>query len=32
VSIPVTARTRDVLPWSMWPAVPKMICFNFGSS
>ena len=28
VSMPVTALIRLVLPWSMWPAVPRMICFN----
>src|SRR5216684_5631338 len=27
VSMPVRARTRAVLPWSMWPAVPAMIFF-----
>src|SRR5205807_8992634 len=29
-SMPVRALTRAVLPWSMWPAVPRMmdfICF-----
>ena len=26
VSVPVRARTRDVLPWSMWPLVPTMTC------
>src|SRR6476620_3495013 len=24
VSTPVRARTSDVLPWSMWPAVPRI--------
>ena len=24
VSVPVSALTRLVLPWSMWPAVPMM--------
>lgn len=27
VSTPVSARTRAVLPWSMWPAVPAIIFF-----
>src|SRR5262245_4392449 len=26
-SMPVSARTRAVFPWSMWPAVPTMIFF-----
>src|SRR5256885_12923574 len=26
-SMPVRARTRAVLPWSMWPAVPTIIFF-----
>jgi len=26
VSTPVSALTRAVLPWSMWPAVPRMTC------
>src|SRR5207244_7528603 len=26
VSIPVSAFTSDVLPWSMWPAVPTTTC------
>src|SRR5690348_4244390 len=25
VSTPVRARTSDVLPWSMWPAVPRIM-------
>ena len=25
VSMPVSARTSDVLPWSIWPAVPRTI-------
>ena len=25
--MPVRARTREVFPWSMWPAVPTMTCF-----
>jgi hypothetical protein len=28
VSMPVRAFTRAVLPWSMWPAVPRMTCFT----
>ena len=28
VSIPVSARTRLVFPWSMWPAVPAITCFT----
>ena len=31
VSLPVKARIRDVLPWSMCPAVPIMICFMKSS-
>ncbi len=27
VSTPVSALTRAVLPWSMWPAVPRTTCF-----
>ena len=27
VSIPVSALISDVFPWSMWPAVPRIICF-----
>src|SRR6202049_845307 len=27
VSMPVKARTRAVLPWSMWPAVPMIMFF-----
>ena len=27
VSIPVSARTSAVLPWSMWPAVPTIMFF-----
>src|SRR3989339_834525 len=27
VSMPVRALTSVVLPWSIWPAVPSMICF-----
>ena len=26
VSIPVSARTREVFPWSMCPAIPRTIC------
>src|SRR3954452_11668096 len=26
VSTPVSARTSHVLPWSMWPAVPRTSC------
>src|SRR5579871_2518013 len=28
-SMPVRALTSAVLPWSMWPAVPTMMCFIF---
>src|SRR5262249_47740854 len=28
VSVPVSAFTSDVLPWSMWPAVPTTTCFT----
>ena len=28
VSMPVSARTRLVFPWSMWPAVPAITCFT----
>src|SRR6185369_4748411 len=33
VSTPVSAFTSEVLPWSMWPAVPTIIWFlrSFGS-
>src|SRR6476619_231157 len=27
VSMPVSARTSAVLPWSMWPALPAIIFF-----
>jgi hypothetical protein len=26
VSVPVSAFTSEVLPWSMWPAVPTTTC------
>ena len=28
VSVPVSALTSDVLPWSMWPAVPTTTCLH----
>src|SRR2546427_352545 len=30
VSTPVSARTRVVLPWSMWPAVPMIMRSSSG--
>lgn len=29
MSIPVSARTSAVLPWSTWPAVPAITCFTW---
>src|SRR5512133_2805187 len=28
VSMPVRALTSEVLPWSIWPAVPRIRCFT----
>jgi len=27
-SVPVSARTRELFPWSMWPAVPRITVFD----
>src|SRR5438105_2959254 len=31
-SMPVRALTSDVLPWSMWPAVPRIKSRGMGAS